>query len=375
MKKTVYITLLTLLIFISSCNTTEKILKSNDSNLKYTKAMEWYNKGQYFKAIPVFEELMGLFKGEKSTEEIYYYYCMAQFKQKSYLIAAFHFKNYTQKHPFSKYTEEALYMHAESYYKQTLDYSLDQTETVNSIDAYQTFINTYPSSSRIADANTKIDLLRGKLEKKAFKAAELYYKTKNYRAAAVSFKNLLIDYPDIDDVEDIQLKIVKSYYQYAEQSISRKQAERYNESIKAANNFLNRYPNNEFVTQVNTLKEKSHLEIIKSSLESALVSGYTKRIKSLEEMQDVYNANFSKLSIEKNKEIANKILEKSYFQQIKTEYLMAQESKIDKKAKHYKAAVAAFNVFSSKYNSSKFQNEAKRILSASEKNFKKYSNG
>ena len=76
MKKRIYIALIAVTLVVVSCTSTEKILKSSDSNLKYTKAMEWYTKGQYFKAIPVFEELMGLYKGEKSTEELYYYYCM-----------------------------------------------------------------------------------------------------------------------------------------------------------------------------------------------------------------------------------------------------------------------------------------------------------
>lgn len=337
--------------------------------------MEWYDKGQYFKAIPVFEELMGLFKGEKSTEEIYYYYCMAQFKQKSYLMAAFHFKNYTVKHPFSKYAEEALFMHAESYNKQTLDYSLDQTETVNAIQAYQTFINSYPSSNRISAANEKIDALRLKLETKALKAAELYYKTKNYRAAAVSYQNLLLDYPDIDDVEDIQFKIVKSYDKYADQSIFSKQKERYTASIKAANNYLNRYPDSEYLESIADSKQEAHFNIIKSRYFAAMSAPLRERNTILKEIQSEYNANISELKDKKSVLEADKILEKAYFQIIKTEYLIAQDSKAENKAVHYKAAVEAFNVFTSKYANSKYRNEAERFLSASEKNFKKYSNG
>ena len=137
-------------------------------------AMEWYNNGQYFKAIPVFEELMGLYKGEKSTEKIYFYYCMANYKQGSYLMSAFHFKNYTTKHPYSDHAEEALFMHAESYKKQSLVYSLDQTETVNAIEAYQSYINSYSNGQHLNEANESIDELRARLEIKALKAADLY---------------------------------------------------------------------------------------------------------------------------------------------------------------------------------------------------------
>ncbi|MCD8528914.1 MAG: hypothetical protein LRY27_02865 [Chitinophagales bacterium] len=83
-----------LLLFVVSCTTTEKFLKTATSDQKYAKAMEWYNKGAYFKCIPVFEELMGLYKGKKTVEEIYYYYCMAEYKQGNYVLSAFHFKNF-----------------------------------------------------------------------------------------------------------------------------------------------------------------------------------------------------------------------------------------------------------------------------------------
>lgn len=375
LKNFAHIILLFLVFVLASCNTTEKILKSSDNNLKYTKAIEWYNKGQYFKAIPVFEELMGLYKGEKSTEEIYYYYCMAQFKQKSYLLAAYHFKNYTTKHPFSKFTEEALYMHAESYNKQTLDYSLDQTETVKAIDAYQTFINTYPTSSRIAKCNEQIDKLREKLEKKALKAAELYYKTQNYRAAAITYQNLLLDYPDIDNNQDIQYKIVKSYFEYAEQSIPTKQSERYNESIKAANNYLNRYAAEAFAPEIKKIKEEAHYNVIKSQYNAAMSSLYEKRIDLLNAIPEEYQVQKTFVQNEKFKKSLDSYLEKSYFQVIKTEYTLAQESKPEDKARHYKAAIEAYNVFASNYTTSKYLREAQRVLSASEKNYKKYTNG
>lgn len=337
--------------------------------------MEWYNKGQYFKAIPVFEELMGLFKGEKSTEELYYYYCMANYKQGSYLMAAYHFKNYTVKHPYSKYAEEASFMHAESYKKQTLVYSLDQTETVNAIEAYQTFINSYPGSEKLPEANKNIDELRERLEKKALKAAELYFNTKNYRAAAVSFKNLLLDYPDIEGVKEIQFNIVKSYAKYADQSIATKQQERYEEAIKTAKNFRNRYPDSKYLEAVNKLNEESHFNIIKANYNSAMSSLYVQRMKTLQDMPDVYANHITKVDDEKLKLKAEKFLEKAYFQKIKTSYAQGQDADIENKAMYYKKCIESYNDFSTRYAESRYLNEAKRLFQASDKKYKKYSNG
>ena len=298
------------LLLASACSTsTEKVLRSTDTNYKYAKAMEWYNKGAYYKAIPVFEELMGLYKGSKTTEEIYYYYCLANFKQGSYILAAYHFKNYVQKHPKSEYAEEALFMHAESFYKQSPKVNLDQTETKNAIDAYQVFINTYPASERVEDANNKIGELRKKLEEKSLKAAELYYRTKNYRAAAISYKNLIVDFPDIKGEKEIQYKIVVAYFEYADQSVVSKQQERFEETIKEANNYLSRYGNVEYAPLVKGLLEQAHIRTVESALDYALIYTPEMRLTKLEEARQVYEYHLKSLTSDKSRETVDFILD------------------------------------------------------------------
>ena len=97
------------LLFVSSCETPEKVLKSNDIEYKKAKAIQWYNKKEYFKCIPVFEELIGLMKGRQSVEELYYMYCMANYKQGDYMISAYHFKNFYDQYTSNEKAEECLF--------------------------------------------------------------------------------------------------------------------------------------------------------------------------------------------------------------------------------------------------------------------------
>ena len=90
---------------LSSCDTPEKVMKSPDINYKLKVATDWYNKKQYYKCIPVFEELMGLMKGQRSTEDIYFMYCMANYKQGDFMIGAYHFKNFVTTYPLSDKAE------------------------------------------------------------------------------------------------------------------------------------------------------------------------------------------------------------------------------------------------------------------------------
>lgn len=374
-KKFIPYIFVALFLLVGACSSTEKILRSADANLKYTQALEWYNKGAYFKAIPVFEELMGLYKGSKTTEEVYYYYCMAHFYQGNYVMSAYHFKNYTQKHPYSQYTEECLFMHAESYDKQSPKSRLDQTETYKAIETYQVFINQYPESARLNYCNNKIDELRLKLETKALKAAALYFKTENYRAAAFSYKNLLIDYPDIDGPEEIQYKIVASFFKYAEQSIVTKQQGRYEEAIKYANTFASRYKDSEFMPSVRNTVQESHFQAIRGAYLSALIYNLDKRDVKLREVFDVYEVHQALIDSEKVLEQAEELKEKAQFELLRTYFLQAQNADLVERQDYYVEAIQAYSDFINVYQESKFSKEALKIFNATQKNLKKLSNG
>ena len=74
--------------------------------------------------------------------------------------------------------------------------SLDQSSTNDAIKELQFYANIYPKSDSVPICNKLIDELRFKLEKKEFEISKLYFKTQEYRAAVVSFKNTIKDYPN-----------------------------------------------------------------------------------------------------------------------------------------------------------------------------------
>ena len=251
-----YILLVMLVVGLSSCGETyNKILKSNNLDYKLTKAKEYYNNGKYDKAIPLFEELIPLYKGTVSINEIYYLYAMSHYEEASFIIACFHFKNIHDSYPLSPYAEECLYMTAFCDYKMSASVQLDQTYTTKAIDGFQLFINSYPNSDKITEANQMIEQLRRKLEIKALNAAELYLKMKLYKAAATSFSNILIDFPDTKDDEKVSFMVVKSYYLYAQNSIRAKQMERYEETVKAYKVFAKKYGGSTFMKEADKIYE------------------------------------------------------------------------------------------------------------------------
>jgi len=146
------------------------------------------------------------------------------------------------------------------------DYKLDQTETLKAIDGFQSFINTYPNSNRVADSNKRIDELRQKLAKKSLEEANLYFNIKHYQSAITCYNNLLNDYPDISDREFIKYMIIKSTYDWAYRSFSFKQTERFNLLIDKYEDFVNKYPKSKYLKEVKTFYRNSKIKLKEISL-------------------------------------------------------------------------------------------------------------
>jgi len=263
-KYLVYI-ILVFAVFIGStgCSEYQKIFKSTDYNFKYKKALEYYALEDYFHAQSLLDELMTILKGSDKAENALYVYADCHYKQKDYILAAYYFDNYVKNFQYSKRTEEAMYLSAYCYYLNSPKASLDQTDTQKAIDAMQVFINKFPNSSHIGEANEVIDNLRGKLEEKAYQNSKLYFKLGEYQAASITLKNCLKEYPDSKYREELMYLIVKSSFLLAENSIKEKQAERYQNTISEYYVFIDEYPQSALLTDVEEIYSKSVKQIKK----------------------------------------------------------------------------------------------------------------
>lgn len=243
-KKNIFglVAVLTLLIFNTSCDSYQKVLRSTDFEYKRKMAKKYYNEGVYYKAIPLFEELMSVFKGTQDVEKIYYFYAYSHYGQDDYLLAAHYFKTFADTYPRSVYAEDAQFMTAFCYYKLSPKPSLEQTYTGRAIEYFQLFANAYPNSDKVKRANQLMEQIRLKLETKAFLSAELYFKVKSYKAAATAFENILEDFPDTRRQENLRFLILKSFFLLAENSIKDKQKERYEAAIDAYFELIDRFP-------------------------------------------------------------------------------------------------------------------------------------
>lgn len=220
-----------------SCSQYQKTLKSDDLAYKYEEATKYYEDGDFFKALTLYEELIGLYRGMGKAEQIYYYYAYCHYYLEDYVMAGFYFKNFVRTYPNSDHAEESMFLSAYCHYLNSPPPSLDQTSTYKAIDELQLFANRYPKSEKVSECNNLIDVLRNKLETKAYNNSKLYFNMREYTASIVAFNNVIKDFPDTDYKESALFFILKSNYLLAVNSVVSKKKERLEATLAAYEKF------------------------------------------------------------------------------------------------------------------------------------------
>jgi|TARA_B110000495_G_scaffold203955_1_gene231209 outer membrane protein assembly factor BamD len=258
MKK-IFISIILISSFLS-CSNYQKILKSDDINFKYNEAVKYYKDADFNRALPIFTELLPLFRGTAKAEELAYYYAYTHYSIGDYLMASYLFNKYIINFPRSLHAEESKFMIAFCHYQEAPEFSLDATNTIKAISKFQDFIDKYPQSDSIKTCNNLMDQLRLNLSNKAFANAKQYYTTENYRAAITALDNVLINYPSIKNREEIYYIILESSYFLAINSIQSKKENRLFKTIDSYNQFKDNYP----LSIYNTSAKKIHTNTLKT---------------------------------------------------------------------------------------------------------------
>ena len=248
-----------LVLLFASCGEYQQVLKSNDTALKYSTAENLYNEAKaedsrrkYRKALRLFEQLMPEYRGRPQGQKLSFLYADTYYELGEYYLAGFQFERFTETYPESEKMEEAAFKGAKSYYFLSPPYYLDQTETQQGISKLQGFINRFPESEYMEEANTMVSELRVKLERKAYEIAKQYHHTQNYIAAITAFDNFILDYPGSPFREMAYYYKFDSAYEYAINSYAYAMPERLATARRYYEDYQRYYPEGEFISPANT---------------------------------------------------------------------------------------------------------------------------
>ena len=261
------------MVLFSSCSEFQKALKTEDTATKFNLGTKLYDEGKYSKANRLFAQIVPSYRGKPQAEKLMYMYAMSYYYMKDYHLSGYQLERFETSYPKSEKAEEALFLSVKSYYTLSPVYSKDQKETKEAIEKLQRFINKYPESQYLPEANALVKELDFKLEKKAFEIAKqynttAYYESSDYEAAIKSFDNFLLDYPGSSFREQAMFYRLESAHKLAINSIERRKEERLNAALGYFNTFKKYYSNSELYPQAEQMGQEIETELKKFTTKS-----------------------------------------------------------------------------------------------------------
>ncbi len=253
--------LLLTFLLLAGCGEYEKILKSRDYPIKYEKALEYYNNGEFVKAATLIDQVVNIYRGTTKADTVKYYQAMSYYGQRDYILAGHYFNELATTYSSSNYQEDSEFMAAYCYYKQSPRPDLDQQPTFSAINSFKMFMNKYPTSERIEECLSLIDEMSNKLVEKSYNSARLYYDLGYYKSAITALRNSLEQYPETKYREELLYLVLKSTFLLADNSIESKRKERLQTTQDEYLSFSSEFPESEYLKDAERMYKLTQKEL------------------------------------------------------------------------------------------------------------------
>ena len=260
--KTKFLFFFVVVLIFTSCGEYNKVLKSRDPEVKFAYAKKYFDEGKYGRAIALLEEIQTSYIALPQEQEVLFMLGQAYFYDKDYESAAVRFNRYFAKFPRGNFSETALFNAAQALYNEDPDVRLDQSSTIRAMEGFQNFLENFPKSDKVPDAEAKLLESQNKLADKELRAAQLYYNLgyymgNNYESCVVTSKEALKRYNYPPYGEEFQIMIIRAKFDEAEMSLNERKPVRYRNVMDEYYNYMNMYPEGKYVKEALKYYKKS----------------------------------------------------------------------------------------------------------------------
>lgn len=181
-------------LFLVGCSSTRVVRKDNAES-QYEKAMELYNDGKYYQASEAFRLLVFNFSGVSYIDSVQYYLGMCYYNDQDYILAVAEFRRLTRNFPSSPLADDGQLMIGKCYHLSAPEnVGLDQSDTYTAITELENFIEDFPQSPLLGEAAELLARCRSKIAKKVFKNGEQYFKMGNYESARIYLEEVVTEF-------------------------------------------------------------------------------------------------------------------------------------------------------------------------------------
>jgi len=176
----------------------QKKYRRSSPEAYYEAAQKAQKDNKCYDAELLFRNMLSDYPGSHLTDDAQFGLGKAFQCQKDYLTAIFEYERLLNEYPVSPFAAEARFQIGECYYQDARGIHHDQEETQKAIREFARFIEDYPRSDLVPNAQNRIRQLRNQLATKEVMIAQNYVKWKYYTSAKLYAEGVLKQYSDTD---------------------------------------------------------------------------------------------------------------------------------------------------------------------------------
>jgi outer membrane protein assembly factor BamD len=156
---------------------------------KAAKANGLFEKKKYARAAELYEDISFEKKSATSTMALMRL-AECYFKMNKFTDARLKYTQLTTSYPDYADIQTAYFRIGVCFYEESLPPQLDQTETIQCIEAFRVFVDRFPESPQFTEAIDYIRKAQTKLLSKKYHNGYIYYKMKDYSSALMYFNEI-----------------------------------------------------------------------------------------------------------------------------------------------------------------------------------------
>lgn len=257
------------MILATGCASTGT-MRFNSADEAFNRGMALYERGRYERAAEAFQRALEFSRTGEWADDAQLYLARSYAGNKEYILAASEFSRFSEIYRNDPRREQAEYERALAYYEMSPGYELDQSNTERAIRQFAAFMERFPNSTFVPQAEARVNELREKMAQKRYESAKLYERRGIWEAAAISYVDVFDTYPDTEWADDALVGAMAAYIEFSDLSIRQRQAERLEKALENYRRLVQVFPDSPLLGEAERLNQEatSRLERIDALAEN-----------------------------------------------------------------------------------------------------------
>ena len=160
------------------------------------RADDYLERGKEREAIALYTQFIERYPGHERADYAQFKLAESYFKSREYPLASVEYQLLINNYGYSEWVDESLFQLGVCSWEEAPKYPRDQQKSLEALNRFNQFLQTYPQHARAADARSYVRQVNERLAHKAYTAAKWYYRQREPQAALVYCEKIIREYPD-----------------------------------------------------------------------------------------------------------------------------------------------------------------------------------